>query len=203
MHDEQHGLRRVAMACGVVLLLLAARPSDAGLQLRDGWGPMASVAAGPSPGAGWLDRHVHRLMTRAENTTSRLRDLLGTAGLVWASLLGSACVFLLVAAVSSVVDFRMFALRREGPGALARYLGHGTLTFVRILGDRRTPTSARLVLVGALVYWLIPHDLIPDDNMVPGFIDDVLIAVSAAKGFMYLCPDSLVARHAAAVEAHA
>lgn len=204
MHDQQQARRRVVMACAVVMLLLvAARSSNAGLQLRDGWGRIASVEAESSPGDGFLDRGLHRLTTRAEHTTARLRDLLGTAGLIWASLLGSACVFLLVAVVSSVADFRMLALCRKGPGALARYLGHGTLTFLRILGDRRTPNSARLVLAGALLYWLIPQDLIPDDSMVPGFIDDLVIAVSAAKGFIYLCPDSLVARHAVAVEAHA
>jgi len=56
-------------------------------------------------------------------------------------------------------------------------------------------------LGAALVYWLVPFDLIPDDSVVPGFIDDVIIAASAAKGFMYLCPDSLIARHASGIEA--
>ena len=55
----------------------------------------------------------------------------------------------------------------------------------------------------ALVYWLLPFDFVPDDSLLPGFVDDMIIAVSAAKGFMYLCPDSLVEQHASAVQTKA
>jgi uncharacterized membrane protein YkvA (DUF1232 family) len=55
----------------------------------------------------------------------------------------------------------------------------------------------------ALLYWLVPFDLIADKSLVPGFIDDLAVAVVAAKGFVYLCPTSLVAAHARAVEERA
>ena len=204
MYHEQQACSRFVLACGVVMLLLAAaQPSEAGLVPYDGWGTIASVQAGASPSADPLSRLAHRLAKRAENTTARLQALLSAAGVVWISILASALMFLLVAAVSSAVDFRMLALRHRGLRGLSRYLGHGTLTFLRILRDRHTPAFARLILVAALLYWLFPIDLIPDNTLVPGFADDLLVAVVAAKAFVYLCPDSLVARHAAAVEAHA
>ena len=150
-----------------------------------------------------VGRFIHRLTTRTENTLRRLSHLFGVAGLAWASLAASALVFSVVAVVSSVADRRMFALRRNGPGAISRYLANGTRTFFRILRDRGTPNSARALLLGALVYWLVPRDLVPDTTIVPGFVDDLLIAVGGAKAFIYLCPDTLVARHAAAVETRA
>ncbi len=193
---------RFVIACGVVMLVLtAARVCEAGLAPREGVGMITGVQAGPNTDP--LSRLTHRIVKRVENTTGRMQALLSTAGVVWISILASAIVFLLVAAVSSATDFRMLALRHRGLRAMSRYLGHGTLTFLRILRDRHTPAIARLLLVGALLYWLLPIDLIPDNTLVPGFIDDLLVAVLAAKGFVYLCPDALVARHAAAVEAHA
>jgi hypothetical protein len=203
---DQHRLGWcIAIACGVAMLLLAAAPPcHAGPSLGDGWGQTLDFDSGSSVStAPGLDRWLHRLETRAGKSFSRVSNLLGAAGMAWFWILVSVVVFLLVTAVSSVVDFRMLDLRHKGPGALPRYLGNGTLTFFRILRDRRTPNIARGVLLFALVYWLVPLDLIPDNSVVPGFVDDLLIAVSAAKGFIYLCPDSLVARHAAAVEARA
>jgi uncharacterized membrane protein YkvA (DUF1232 family) len=120
---------------------------------------------------------------------------------LWAAL--SIAVFLTVAAFASVADTRMFTFRHEPPGAVARYLGYSIRTFFLILLDRRTPYVARIFLGLALVYWLVPFDLIADKSLVPGFIDDLVVTVAAAKSFIYLCPTSLVAAHAHAVEERA
>jgi hypothetical protein len=122
---------------------------------------------------------------------------------LWLWIGMSIAGFLTVTAFSSVVDRRMWDLRRQGPGVLGRYLGHGIRTFFRILRDRRTPYLARAVLAAALLYWLLPSDLIADTSFWPGSLDDFLVAVLAAKAFMYLCPDALVATHAAAVTGRA
>jgi len=202
MYGERQTARRFVIASSIWMLLLMAAPSPAaGPPPRIDGGGIINIQAGAPPKE--VGRRVHRLMRRAENTATRLRALFSTAGAVWISILASGLVFLLVAAVSSAVDFRMLAMRRNGPGVLSRYLGHGTLTFFRIVRDRRTPNLARVVLVAGLVYWLLPTDLIPDESMVPGFVDDLVVAITAAKVFIYLCPEALVARHAAAVEAHA
>ena len=65
--------------------------------------------------------------------------------------------------------------------------------------DRHTPNYARLVLAGGLAYWLLPMDLISDDTIVPGFLEDIVVAVVSAKWFVYLCPDGVIARHARGV----
>jgi uncharacterized membrane protein YkvA (DUF1232 family) len=200
MSHEHHAWRRFVMACAVAILIVAAAPpANAGLLAFEG--PLASFDGGALQSDGPLGRSAHRLVHHVENSVRRLGTMFSTAGGLWLSLLASGLMFLLVVALSSALDVRMLSLRRMGPRTLSRYVGHGALTFIRILRDRRAPTIARAVLFSALVYWLAPRDLIPDNALVPGFIDDLLIAVVAAKAFVYLCPDSLVARHAAVVEA--
>ncbi|WP_084134529.1 YkvA family protein [Paenibacillus harenae] len=51
--------------------------------------------------------------------------------------------------------------------------------------DPNTPLSAKITAVGALAYWIMPLDLIPDFVPVAGFADDataVLIAYKALSG---------------------
>jgi uncharacterized membrane protein YkvA (DUF1232 family) len=150
-----------------------------------------------------LDRRMHQLYTRGDRALGRMAAQVGTVGMLWLGFVLSVFTFFVVAAVASVVDLRMFSLRSRGPGELSRYLGHGIRMFFMIVRDRRTPYVARSVLGIALIYWVLPFDLFPDESLLPGFLDDVVIAVFAAKGFMYLCPDALVARHAVAIQSRA
>jgi len=193
------------MTAAALMLLLAAAPRQAAARpdVGPGFGTMIGVQAGPSANGDALGRFVHRVVRRSENTTRRLQEVLSNAGVLWWPVLISTVMFLLVVGVSSAADLRMLQSRHRGALALARYLGRGMLTFFRILRDRRTPNVARLILVAAFLYWLLPMDFIPDQTLLPGFIDDLLVAIVAAKVFIYLCPDALVARHAAAVRAHA
>ncbi|CAM4423962.1 DUF1232 domain-containing protein [Paenibacillus alkaliterrae] len=51
--------------------------------------------------------------------------------------------------------------------------------------DPKTPISAKVTAVGALAYWILPIDLIPDFLPVVGFVDDataVLIAYKSISG---------------------
>lgn len=51
--------------------------------------------------------------------------------------------------------------------------------------DPKTPLSAKATAVGALAYWIMPLDLLPDFLPVAGFVDDataVLIAYKAISG---------------------
>ena len=150
-----------------------------------------------------LERRAHRLYTRGDHELDRLGPLLEDIGLFWLTLGLSVAAFFAVASIASIADTRMLALRHGKPGELSRYLGTGLRIFFGILRDRQTPYLARLVLAAALAYWLLPFDIIPDKSLMPGFIDDVIVAASAARGFLYLCPDSLVAQHAAGIEAGA
>ncbi|MEQ9329368.1 MAG: YkvA family protein [Rhodospirillales bacterium] len=52
--------------------------------------------------------------------------------------------------------------------------------------DPRTPTKAKAVIFGALVYFITPTDVIPD-ILIPGFTDDAAIfaaALTMARAYM-------------------
>jgi hypothetical protein len=201
MHDNR-GKCRQWLAGFAVLVLLAVDLSPAvGLPNFEGWQAPAPLqrSAGASSAAPDVDRTIHRVSTRVERGATRLLALLRTVGVLWFWVCVSVAMFFATAAVSSVIDIRMLQLRHESPGAVSRYFGHGIRTFFGLLGDRRTPCLARSLLGAALVYWLVPFDLVPDDAVMPGFVDDVIITVCAAKGFLYLCPDALIAAHAVKV----
>jgi uncharacterized membrane protein YkvA (DUF1232 family) len=164
---------------------------------------LASAGAPPS-----MDRDMQRTMTRAERSMTRFGYVFFYVGWLWLWLTANVVLFLLLAALASLADLRMFGLAREGAGELAHYVFGGMRTFVGLLRDRRTPSTARAVLVVGLLYWLLPFDLVAegflpfeeDGLALWTLIDDAIICVVSAKVFMYLCPDALVAQHAAAVE---
>jgi uncharacterized membrane protein YkvA (DUF1232 family) len=200
MHAPSVWRRELGISCALVLILWAALA--AGLPAAAGLPPMvsdASVSAGTASGLA----PVHRFTVRIAHAVDRLIVVAGTVGAFWFWVAVSLSAFLTVAALASAADTRMLALRHESPGAVARYLGYGVRTFFLMVLDRGTPHAARILLGAGLLYWLVPFDLIADDSIVPGFLDDVVVAVLAAKGFVYLCPPSLVAKHAHAVEARA
>ena len=47
--------------------------------------------------------------------------------------------------------------------------------------DRKTPFYVRTVLVGAVVYYIVPDDLIPDSIPVLGYLDDAAVLAGALK----------------------
>jgi uncharacterized membrane protein YkvA (DUF1232 family) len=46
-----------------------------------------------------------------------------------------------------------------------------------LIGDDRVPTSRKALLGGALVYFALPFDLVPDDVPVLGVLDDLVVVV--------------------------
>ena len=65
--------------------------------------------------------------------------------------------------------------RRAGGEVLGR-----ALELYCCLRDKSTPTWARTVIVGALAYFIMPADAIPDWLAVAGFSDDLGALASAA-----------------------
>ena len=47
--------------------------------------------------------------------------------------------------------------------------------------DRQTPLDVKAVLLGAVAYFVLPTDLIPDYIPVIGFIDDAAVLAGATK----------------------
>ena len=79
---------------------------------------------------------------------------------------------------STVVDEAVLLklLRRAG-----RTLARPALECLELLLDAQTPASAKLTVLAALTYLLVPLDLIPDFIPAAGFSDD-LVAVTALLG---------------------
>lgn len=160
------------------------------------------ISAGVSDAPGFGGR-VHRMVTRTERTLGRFAGAVSHAVFLWIWLLASAVLFLFVAAVASVIDLRMLDVRHQSARDLVRDLFHGVRTFFRVLRDRHTGYLARAVLVCALFYWLLPFDFLADDVSLVSVLDDLLVTIVAAKVFIHLCPDAVVAAHADAVRAGA
>jgi uncharacterized membrane protein YkvA (DUF1232 family) len=47
--------------------------------------------------------------------------------------------------------------------------------------DRRSPTHVRVALIGALIYFISPFDLIPDMLPIVGLTDDAAVVAGAIK----------------------
>ncbi|MCP9883236.1 DUF1232 domain-containing protein [Cyanobium sp. Alchichica 3B3-8F6] len=79
---------------------------------------------------------------------------------------------------STVVDEAVLLklLRRAG-----RTLARPALECLELLLDPQTPASAKLTVLAALTYLLVPLDLIPDFIPAVGFSDD-LVALTALLG---------------------
>ena len=79
---------------------------------------------------------------------------------------------------STVVDEALLLklLRRAGRG-----LARPALECFEMVLDPDTPTPAKLTVLAALTYLLVPLDLIPDFIPVAGFSDD-LVAITALLG---------------------
>jgi uncharacterized membrane protein YkvA (DUF1232 family) len=57
--------------------------------------------------------------------------------------------------------------------------------------DRQTPGHVRVVLLGALAYFVLPFDAIPDMLPLFGFTDDAAVLATAIK----LVSDSMLPKH--------
>ncbi|NCG16951.1 MAG: DUF1232 domain-containing protein [Synechococcales cyanobacterium H12SWP_bin.12] len=103
---------------------------------------------------------------------------------------GSSCndsVFEADVIENSVIDEGAFQrlLKRAG-----RKIAAPALEALEMVMDQATPPQARLTMLAALTYLLIPTDLIPDFLPVAGFSDD-LVALTAVIGLCskHITPD--------------
>jgi len=63
--------------------------------------------------------------------------------------------------------------------------------------DRQTPRHVQVTLIGALAYFILPFDIIPDIMPVLGFTDDAAVLATAIK----LVSSHITSDHRAAAEA--
>jgi uncharacterized membrane protein YkvA (DUF1232 family) len=62
-----------------------------------------------------------------------------------------------------------------------------------ILRDARTPASAKLATIAAILYVLSPIDLVPDVIPILGWLDDGIVAMLLLKLAQRLLPAELLA----------
>lgn len=65
----------------------------------------------------------------------------------------------------------------------------------RLVRDERVDERRRAGVVAALVYALLPFDLIPDRLPVIGRVDDVVIGAAALQSLFEAAGDDIVAEH--------
>lgn len=77
--------------------------------------------------------------------------------------------------------------------AVARRFKDELVFYRRVLGHRRTPRLARILLGTAIGYTLMPFDIIPDFLPVVGHLDDLIIVPLMVIVAMKLVPRDVVA----------
>lgn len=120
------------------------------------------------------------------------------AARTWGGYAKRALIFILLAVAFALSDRKLLAAWREkGLEVLVSYVPLMLYVYVRLLFDRRVHFGAKALLVGALVYAMIRADLVPDRNVVPGLIDDILLIALAIRFLLAWCTDEVVYAHAA------
>jgi len=71
--------------------------------------------------------------------------------------------------------------RKLGAFAAQIPFAEDALTAYYCAFDRRTPTHVRVALIGALVYFISPFDVLPDLLPIVGFADDAAVIAGAIK----------------------
>jgi len=67
---------------------------------------------------------------------------------------------------------------------------------LRLMGDKRVNILLKILPVGALVYLILPIDLIPEIAIpVIGYLDDAFVLWIGMTLFVTLCPDEIVQEH--------
>ncbi len=79
-------------------------------------------------------------------------------------------------------------------GSLMGLWRKGRLTW-NLLWDPRVPSAAKMMIPGALLYGLMPIDLVPDFLLALGQLDDLTLLLLAVTLFLRLAPAKVVREH--------
>ena len=65
----------------------------------------------------------------------------------------------------------------------------------RLMLDRRVPLRVKLILAGAVAYFVLPIDIVPDMLPALGRVDDVLVILVSLVLFLAMAPRDIVLEH--------
>jgi uncharacterized membrane protein YkvA (DUF1232 family) len=116
---------------------------------------------------------------------------------LWGSWLKRAAFSVGVAIIAALADGGLVsAWRGEGVRALISYSTLMLIVYTRLLFSAGVNLAPKLLLIGALIYGVVKRDFVPDQSLVPGRVEDVVLIVIATRAFVYACPEELVNAYA-------
>ncbi len=81
----------------------------------------------------------------------------------------------------------------QSKGGIFQDLALRIKLILRLMADSRVNPLAKLLPIGALVYWIVP-------DLAPGPIDDALVLWVGTSLFVELCPPDVVQEHMASLK---
>ena len=66
---------------------------------------------------------------------------------------------------------------------------------MRLMLDGRVPFRLKLLLPAAILYVIVPFDIVPDFFLLPGRIDDLIVLVGAGLVFLLSAPRDVLMEH--------
>jgi uncharacterized membrane protein YkvA (DUF1232 family) len=84
---------------------------------------------------------------------------------------------------------------------ILRHLPNFIRLYWRLFRDPRVSPWPKAALVVALIYAVVPFDLLPDVLPGIGQLDDFVILLLACRVFVYLCPAEVVREHVRRIDA--
>jgi len=88
----------------------------------------------------------------------------------------------------------------RSPLEVVRFLFHlpkMAILIHRLLQDKRVSFLAKLIPLAALLYVVLPFDLVRDFPVSLGYVDDVVVVYLLMKAFIRACPPEVVQEHVA------
>ncbi len=82
------------------------------------------------------------------------------------------------------------------PSILLLILRSGILRLIyRLMTDRRVPLRAKLIVPAAIIYLILPFDIVPDIVPISGWLDDLLVLIISIGLFVTIVPREVLSEY--------
>jgi len=150
------------------------------------------VSVGDSPRP--LERRIGGWTKHSVKATGRI---ISRSTKFWLRWVQRTLLFGLFALVVAMADKKLVnAWRLEGLRVLVTYVPLMLYVYIGLLFDRQVRLRWKALLAVTLLYGVARADILPDRDLVPGLIDDVILISIATRVFLSRCPASVVEGHA-------